>query len=186
MEAVETLNIYYLGEYLDIEFKPNDVKFEYNLERIIDDFILFCVLVGNDFLPCLPFAEIGENGLDDLFRVYKDHLASASNSPWLTKNCGEVDFKQFLGWKTFPGSCPPEYSLRFSVGQVELAERRNARGLPECVLRVRLPTALCEQLTDINFMRVEIANQCMKEVSEQEPIRSGTVKGNWQYLFSHF
>lgn len=97
---------------MDIEFKPHDVKFEYNLERIIDDFILFCVLVGNDFLPCLPFAEIGENGLDDLFRVYKDHLASASNSPWLTKNCGEVDFKQFLG-KTFPGSFPvvPLYGL---------------------------------------------------------------------------
>eukprot|EP00438_Fugacium_kawagutii_P023254 Skav204758 [mRNA] locus=scaffold1013:254196:261507:+ [translate_table: standard] len=83
------------GEYLDTEFKPHGVvKFEYNLERIIDDFILFCMLVGNDFLPCLPFAEIGENGLDDLFRIYKDHLASASSSPWLTKNCGEVDFKQ--------------------------------------------------------------------------------------------
>ena len=120
MEAMETLNIHYLGEYLDIEFKPRDVKFEYNLERIIDDFILFCVLVGNDFLPCLPFAEIGENGLDDLFRVYKDHLASASNSPWLTKNCGEVDFKQFLG-KTFQRSCPPEKSPRLLVGQLELA-----------------------------------------------------------------
>ena len=81
---------------MDIEFKPHDLKFEYNLERIIDDFILFCVLVGNDFLPCLPFAEIGESGLDDLFRVYKDHLASASTSPWLTKDCGEVDFKQLL------------------------------------------------------------------------------------------
>lgn len=94
-DRFQLLHISLLREYLDIEFKPHDVKFEYNLERIIDDFILFCVLVGNDFLPCLPFAEIGENGLDDLFRVYKDHLASASNSPWLTKNCGEVDFKQF-------------------------------------------------------------------------------------------
>lgn len=88
---------------MDTEFKPHGVvKFEYNLERIIDDFILFCILVGNDFLPWLPFAEIGENGLDDLFRVYKDHLASASSSPWLTKNCGEVDFKQFLGSDWMP------------------------------------------------------------------------------------
>eukprot|EP00435_Cladocopium_sp_Y103_P046629 s1424_g13.t1 len=94
-DRFQLLHISLLREYLDIEFKPHDVKFEYNLERIIDDFILFCVLIGNDFLPHLPFAEIGENGLDDLFRIYKDHLASASNSPWLTKNCGEVDFKQF-------------------------------------------------------------------------------------------
>ena len=87
------------GEYLDIEFAPHfEPKSRYDLERVIDDFILFCVLVGNDFLPCLPFAEIGQHGLEDLFRVYKDHLASAcsnSPSPWLTKNCGEVDFKQF-------------------------------------------------------------------------------------------
>ena len=91
------------GEYLDIEFKPRGMpKFEYNLERIIDDFILFCVLVGNDFLPCLPYAEIGESGLDDLFRVYKDHLSSATTSPWLTKDCGEVDFEQLPGGKHPP------------------------------------------------------------------------------------
>lgn len=90
------------GEYLDIEFAPQIEPKFHNLERIIDDFILFCVLVGNDFLPCLPFAEIGQHGLEDLFRVYKDHLASssASSSFWLTKNCGEVDFKQHLGLST--------------------------------------------------------------------------------------
>ncbi|CAJ1429395.1 unnamed protein product [Effrenium voratum] len=95
-DRFQLLHISLLREYLDIEFKPRGMpKFEYNLERIIDDFILFCVLVGNDFLPCLPYAEIGESGLDDLFRVYKDHLSSATTSPWLTKDCGEVDFEQF-------------------------------------------------------------------------------------------
>ena len=83
-----------------MEFMPSGgAKFDYDLDRVIDDFILFCVLVGNDFLPSLPYAEISESGLDDLFRVYKDHLVSASSSPWLTKNCGEVDFKQTLSRK---------------------------------------------------------------------------------------
>lgn len=90
----------FVGEYLDMEFMPSGgAKFDYDLDRVIDDFILFCVLVGNDFLPSLPYAEISESGLDDLFRVYKDHLVSASSSPWLTKNCGEVDFKQTLSRK---------------------------------------------------------------------------------------
>ena len=135
---------------MDIEFKPHDVKFEYNLERIIDDFILFCVLVGNDFLPCLPFAEIGENGLDDLFRVYKDHLASASNSPWLTKNCGEVDFKQFLG-KTFPGSFP----VAPCTGWIGLVGLKH----------LSLLTIFGMIISTIYFMRVETTNPCMIEVS---------------------
>ncbi|CAK8989122.1 5'-3' exoribonuclease 1 (Strand-exchange protein 1 homolog) [Durusdinium trenchii] len=96
-DRFQLLHVSLLREYLDIEFAPQIEPKFHNLERIIDDFILFCVLVGNDFLPCLPFAEIGQHGLEDLFRVYKDHLASssASSSFWLTKNCGEVDFKQF-------------------------------------------------------------------------------------------
>merc|ERR550532_1574933 len=76
-----------------------------NMERIIDDFILFCVLVGNDFLPCMPFAEIGEGGLEDFFNVYKEHLETAGAGdaggggksqqqyPWLTHGCGEIVFE---------------------------------------------------------------------------------------------
>jgi len=94
-DRFQLLHVSLLREYLDMEFMPSGgAKFDYDLDRVIDDFILFCVLVGNDFLPSLPYAEISESGLDDLFRVYKDHLVSASSSPWLTKNCGEVDFKQ--------------------------------------------------------------------------------------------
>lgn len=44
----EILNIQVLRDYLRREFKelPNG-------ERAIDDFILMCILVGNDFLPRL-------------------------------------------------------------------------------------------------------------------------------------
>jgi 5'-3' exoribonuclease 1 len=41
------------------------------LERVIDDFILFAVFVGNDFLPNLPDLHIHENGLEKLFDIYK-------------------------------------------------------------------------------------------------------------------
>ena len=45
-----------MREYLDYEFcsLKNLISFEYNLENIIDDFILMAFFLGNDFLPNLP------------------------------------------------------------------------------------------------------------------------------------
>ena len=40
-----------LREYLEVEFKLPGLSFAYDPERLIDDFVLFCMLVGNDFLP---------------------------------------------------------------------------------------------------------------------------------------
>jgi hypothetical protein len=65
-----------MREYLDLEFKDLApvLPFAYNLERIIDDFVLLAVFVGNDFLPNLPDLHIHENGLERLFEVYKKVL----------------------------------------------------------------------------------------------------------------
>ena len=81
--SLESMNFYLLHlslmrEYLDLEF--HDIQpvlpFEYSLERVIDDFILLAVFVGNDFLPNLPDLHIHENGLERLFEVYKKVLPS--------------------------------------------------------------------------------------------------------------
>jgi 5'-3' exoribonuclease 1 len=65
-----------MREYLNLEFRDVQpaLSFTYNLERIIDDFILLAVFVGNDFLPNLPDLHIHENGLERLFDVYKKVL----------------------------------------------------------------------------------------------------------------
>ncbi len=52
------------------------LSFDYNLERIIDDFIVLAVFIGNDFLPHLPDLHIHENGLERLFDVYMKVLPS--------------------------------------------------------------------------------------------------------------
>ena len=79
--SLEAINFYLLHlslmrEYLDLEFHDIEpiLPFEYNLERVIDDFILLAVFVGNDFLPNLPDLHIHENGLERLFDVYKKVL----------------------------------------------------------------------------------------------------------------
>src|SRR5262245_66371257 len=77
-----------MREYLNLEFHDIEetLTFDYNLERVIDDFILLAVFVGNDFLPNLPDLHIHENGLERLFDVYKKVLPSLGtclSNPWM-------------------------------------------------------------------------------------------------------
>ena len=51
-------------------------SFDYNLERVIDDFLLLTVFVSNNFLPDLPHFHIHANGLERLFDVNKKILPS--------------------------------------------------------------------------------------------------------------
>ena len=47
------LHVGLLREYLDQEFRgiADALPFEYDCERVVDDFVLLSMLVGNDFLP---------------------------------------------------------------------------------------------------------------------------------------
>ncbi|KAI0303658.1 exonuclease II [Multifurca ochricompacta] len=96
--GVESINFYLLHlsllrEYLDLEFRDvrRSLPFEYNLEHIIDDFIVLAVFVGNDFLPHLPDLHIHENGLERLFDVYMKVLPSLGG--YLNES-GNIDTKR--------------------------------------------------------------------------------------------
>jgi len=56
--------------------KETLTEFQYDFEKIIDDFILFCFFVGNDFLPSLPSMYIPNGSLAVLFETYKTVLPS--------------------------------------------------------------------------------------------------------------
>ncbi|KAI9760654.1 MAG: hypothetical protein M4579_001518 [Chaenotheca gracillima] len=68
-------------EYLELEFQelkePGVLDFTFDMERIIDDFILMAFFVGNDFLPNLPNLHINEGALAFMFKVYKTVLPKA-------------------------------------------------------------------------------------------------------------
>lgn len=68
-------------EYLELEFQElkeaSVLDFNFDLERIIDDFILMAFFVGNDFIPNLPNLHINEGALALMFKVYKSVLPKA-------------------------------------------------------------------------------------------------------------
>lgn len=68
-------------EYLELEFQelkePAVLDFPFDMERVIDDFILMAFFVGNDFIPNLPNLHINEGALALMFKVYKSVLPKA-------------------------------------------------------------------------------------------------------------
>lgn len=78
------LNVAILREYLELEFQDINFPFKYYFERIIDDFVLLCFFVGNDFLPHLPSLKIREGGIDAILYLYKQIIPCSDG--YLTEN----------------------------------------------------------------------------------------------------
>ena len=92
-ESYEFFLISVLREYLELEFYDikGKINFEFNMERIIDDFIFLCFFIGNDFLPNLYSFAIETGAMDYLFDFYKDCLPELEG--YITEQ-GKIDFSR--------------------------------------------------------------------------------------------
>ncbi|EFC39014.1 predicted protein [Naegleria gruberi] len=77
-EKFHLLHLCALRQYLDFEFRQalleQKLSFEYDLERIIDDFVFFIFFTGNDFLPHMPTLDIKEGSINTMIDIYKQIL----------------------------------------------------------------------------------------------------------------
>ncbi|GMS83510.1 hypothetical protein PENTCL1PPCAC_5685, partial [Pristionchus entomophagus] len=88
------LHLSILREYLSWEFiKVKDsISFDYDMERIIDDWVLMGFLIGNDFIPHLPNVHIHDDALPLLYKTYMDVLPTLDG--YINEN-GYLNLKRF-------------------------------------------------------------------------------------------
>lgn len=83
LNSAENINFYLLHlsllrDYLSMEFSAlkGKINFPWDLERIIDDWVLMGFLVGNDFIPPLPDMHIASGALPMLYKAYIEVILS--------------------------------------------------------------------------------------------------------------
>uniref|UniRef100_A0A8C5J368 5'-3' exoribonuclease 1 n=1 Tax=Junco hyemalis TaxID=40217 RepID=A0A8C5J368_JUNHY len=93
------LHLSLMREYIDYEFSPvkDKISFEYDIERIIDDWILMGFLVGNDFIPHLPHLHINHDALPLLYRTYMAILPELGG--YINEN-GHLNLERFEKYLT--------------------------------------------------------------------------------------
>ena len=89
----QLLHISMLRDYIAVEFSDcaPTLAFTYDVERIIDDFVLMAYFVGNDFLPHIPCLDISTGAFAWLVEIYRRLLSSWSS--YMTNN-GDIDLQK--------------------------------------------------------------------------------------------
>ena len=86
------LHLSLMREYLDYEFQDLKKLDFYDLEHIIDDWVLMGFLVGNDFIPHLPNMHINKGALPELYGTYKAVLPKLGG---YINEGGQLNLKRF-------------------------------------------------------------------------------------------
>lgn len=91
------LHLPLLREYMALEFQDLElaISFEYNFERILDDFILIMYVIGNDFLPNLPDLHINKGAFPLLIAAFKQSIRHLDG--YLNEG-GRINFKRLGVW----------------------------------------------------------------------------------------
>lgn len=87
------------------------------LENVIDDLVLICFCVGNDFLPKMPMLMIAEQGLDHLFTMYAG-LIKENNQGWLN-NGGRINWNLML-----------KFLYKVSLYETDVLKKKSVQGNP--------------------------------------------------------
>lgn len=138
--SFELLHLSLMRDYLDLEFQAlkERLLFPYDLEKIIDDWVLMGFLVGNDFIPNLPSLHINENALHNLYQLYIEVLPTLGG---YINEAGLLNLERFekymnkLAEFDFEHFKEIESDLKYFEAKTSKKMRRSTDSLNECVTK---------------------------------------------------
>ncbi|CCH46556.1 5'-3' exoribonuclease 1 [Wickerhamomyces ciferrii] len=91
------LHLSLVREYLELEFQDlkETISFDYDFERVLDDFILIMYVIGNDFLPNLPDLHLNKGAFPLLIETFKEALR---NLDGYINEFGKINLKRLGSW----------------------------------------------------------------------------------------
>lgn len=91
------LHISLVRDYLEEEFSTlgDEISFEYDFERILDDFVLILYVIGNDFLPNLPDLHLNKGAFPLLLHTFKEAMRRTDG--YLNEK-GKINLKRLSTW----------------------------------------------------------------------------------------
>lgn len=91
------LHISLVRNYLQKEFQSlsDEISFEYNFEKVLDDFVLILYVIGNDFLPNLPDLHLNKGAFPLLLHTFKEAMRRTDG--YLNEE-GKINLKRLGIW----------------------------------------------------------------------------------------
>ncbi|XP_069753461.1 5'-3' exoribonuclease 1 isoform X2 [Narcine bancroftii] len=182
------LHLSLMREYIDYEFSSlrGKISFEYDLERIIDDWILMGFLVGNDFIPHLPHFHINHDALPLLYKTYTEVLPTLGGyineggtlnlehfEKYLVK-LSEFDREHFseifVDLKWFESKVGKKYLNEAAGIAAEEVKRRKKKN--------KIRDDLCLAVLDEGESEAEACSDCNTEINHKDPVDNDSDEGN--------
>ena len=175
-----------LGDILAWEGK------EYNPKIAVNDFILMCFMVGNDFLPHIPAIEIIQGGIDTMIDVYKQVCESYGHLTEYNRR-NEVRFVK-KPMEVFLGTLS-----RYEKGILQEKMREKTNFFPDPLLEQNLTRDTEGKLiVNIKQYRKDYYEECLPDIESQQHVCHEYLEGmqwvlsyytrgvpNWKWCYPH-
>ncbi|KAG8347477.1 putative XRN 5' 3' exonuclease N terminus [Trypanosoma vivax] len=134
-----------LRDYLDLDLRDKvgaGLPVSYDFERVVDDFVLMCFFVGNDFLPSIPTLSINDGSLVHMLDIYASRVLKANM--YLTEE-GRINWRTVELW--IQGLAELEFS---TIKAREAKEKEYQRQLARRDPSYEAPAVLTKNFESLN------------------------------------